>query len=185
MKNITWTVRIKSAPTVVRYCKRCCVSTEFASSGLFRVNGQKKSLDVWLIYKCSICDTTWNLTVLSRVAPGSISPTLLRGFYDNDPGLAMSYATDISLIKRNGAETCPPEIEIFGVDADLDESARIHLLPEWPMDIKAETVLRQKLGVSRREFDKLLSGGKLVCVSGHDLKKCKLLSEVVVEFIAE
>jgi len=92
------------APAAVRYCKRCGIKTGFISSGAFRVNAQRKNLDVWLIYKCSACKTTWNLTVLSRVSPLSIPPELLRGFHENDPDIALSYANDIALIKKNGAK---------------------------------------------------------------------------------
>ena len=176
---------MKNVPTAVRYCKRCNTKTKFVSSGAFRVNGQKKSLDVWLIYKCSICDTTWNLTVLSRVAPRTIHAKLLHGFHSNDSDLVMRYASDAALVRRSGAEPCQPEFEIIGADVLCDESVRVCLTPEHPLDIKAQAALRQKLGLSRRDFDNLLSNGNLVCVSGHDLKKCKLLSEVVVELNAE
>ena len=97
-------------PTVIRYCRKCGIRTEFASTESFRVNAQRKSLDVWLIYKCIKCNTTWNLTVLSRVAPGTIPPEMLRGFHDNNTDLAMIYATDKTLIKRNGAE--PGQVKI-------------------------------------------------------------------------
>jgi len=50
------------------------------------------------------CNTTWNLTILSRVATGSIPPDLLAGFHENDIELAKHYASDEVLIKRNGAE---------------------------------------------------------------------------------
>ena len=76
----------------------------FASSDLFRINANRKNLDVWLIYKCMKCNTTWNLTVLSRVTAGSIPQDLLTGFHENDIKLAKHYASDIALLKRNGAE---------------------------------------------------------------------------------
>ena len=104
MKRKDRTAQAENAPTVVKYCKKCRKKAEFASSGAFRVNAQRKSLDVWLIYKCKKCNTTWNLTILSRVASGAIPPELLCGFLDNDTELAIRYATDIALIKRNGAE---------------------------------------------------------------------------------
>lgn len=182
MKNIIiWSLRVKAAPTADRYCKRCGTKTAFASSGLFRVNAQQKSLDVWLIYKCTVCDTTWNLTVLSRVAPRSIPPVLLRGFYENDGELALRYAADAALIKRNGAQPGQPDIEVVGADIAHGESVRIRLIPEQPLEIKAATVLRKKLGLSGSEFDKLLASGTLVCVSGHDLQKSKLSGEIIVE----
>ena len=185
MKNIIWTVRIINAPTVLKYCKRCGAKTKFASSGLFRVNAQQKSLDVWLIYKCQNCDTTWNLTVLSRVAPRSIPTDTLRGFHENDSGLAMRYAADTALIKRNGAEPGLPEIEVTGIDVTPDEPVRIHIIAPQPPDIKVESILRKKLGLSRSGLEKLLSEGKLECLSGHDLRKCRLAGEVVVELKQE
>ncbi|MCL2083760.1 MAG: DUF1062 domain-containing protein [Oscillospiraceae bacterium] len=185
MKSIIWTVRIKAAPTAVRYCKRCGVKTGFVSSGLFRVNAQQKSLDVWLIYKCPVCDTTWNLTVLTRAAARSLPPGLLRGFLDNEPGIATRCASDAALIKHSGAEPGPPEIEITGEDAGRGEPVQIRIAPEQPLKIRAEHVLRKKLGLSRGGLDKALSSGRLVCVSGHDLKKCALSCEVVVELRPE
>ena len=181
MKTVIWGVRVSSAPTVDRYCKRCGIRAEFASSGFFRVNAQQKSLDVWLIYRCVSCDTTWNLTVLSRVAPQSIPPDQLRGFYENDPDLALRYATDATLIKRNGAQPGQPEIEVIGTDATPREAVRIHLISEQPVDIKVETVLRRRLSLTRNEFDELLSSGKLLSLSGHDLKRCKLSGEIILE----
>jgi hypothetical protein len=98
------TAQSENVPTVVKYCKKCKKKTEYASSGLFRVNAQRKSLDVWLIYKCKKCNTTWNLTVLSRVTTGSVPPDLLHGFHENDSALAKRYATDMAVLKRNGVE---------------------------------------------------------------------------------
>jgi len=93
----------ENAPKVVKNCRRCRKKTTFFSSGIFRINAQKKKLDVWLIYKCSVCNTTWNLTVFTRAVPNSIPYELLHGFYENDPALAELYANDAKLIKQNGA----------------------------------------------------------------------------------
>ena len=178
-------MRVKRAPIVVRYCKRCNTSAEFVSSGCFRVNAQQKILDVWLVYNCSTCGTSWNLTVLSRITPRSISQDLLRGFYDNDFELSMRYASDIDLIKRCGAEPGQPEIEICGAEIEQTAQSRVHLITETPLDIRAENVLRKKLNISHRMFEKLLESGNLVCVSGHNLKKCKLRDEIVIELRPE
>ena len=181
MKTVIWEVQAKSAPTAVRYCKRCGVRTEFGSSGLFRVNAQQKKLDVWLIYRCIECDTTWNMTVLSRVAPQSIPQKLLQGFHDNDPCLAVSYASDATLLKRNGAVPAQLEIEVVGMDVQLDSQVRIHIISEQPLGIKAEAAIRKKTGLFRNEYEKLVSSGNLICVSGHDISKCKLSGEIVIE----
>lgn len=170
-----------TAPTVSRYCKRCGAKAAFSSSGLFRVNAQQNRLDVWLIYKCSVCDSTWNLTVLSRITPQSLPADVLQGFYKNDSILAMRYATDTALIKRNGGTPGQPGIEIAGEDVDLADSVRIRLIADQPLDIKVEAILRKRLGLSRNGLDRMLSGGTLVCISGHDIRKCKLSGEIILE----
>lgn len=181
MKNVIWTAHYRNAPTAVRYCKHCGTRTAFASSGLFRVNAQQKALDIWLIFKCVNCDTTWNLTVLSRVNPATLPPDLLHGFHINDDRLAMRYATDMELIKRNGAEPGMPEIEILGKPVDLTESARITLISDWPMEYKASTAIRDKLALSRSAYDRLWDSGRIVCISGQNLKKSKLSDTITIE----
>ncbi|MCL2249904.1 MAG: DUF1062 domain-containing protein [Oscillospiraceae bacterium] len=181
MKNIIWRAHIECALTVDNYCKGCKMKASFVSSGLFRVNAQKKSLDVWLIYKCSICDTTWNLTVLSRVNPSSIHPETLRKFLANDSALALHYATDIPLIKKNGGEPGCPIVEIEGERVDMKEPVRIQLIAEQPVGIKVLTILRNQLGLSRSEINRLYDSGRIRCVSGQEIKKYKLTGEIVIE----
>ncbi|MCL2842574.1 MAG: DUF1062 domain-containing protein [Oscillospiraceae bacterium] len=157
------------------------MKTSFVSSGLFRVNAQKKSLDVWLVYKCSVCDTTWNLTVLSRVNPHSILPETLRRFLDNDPDLALRYASDVSLIKRNGGEPGCPLVEIEGDQVDLKEPVRIRLIAEQAVGVRVLTILRNQLGLSRSEMSRLCDSGRLRCTSGQEIKKYKLTGEIIIE----
>ncbi len=181
MKKIIWTARYLSAPTAVRYCKHCGARTTFASSGLFRVNAQQKALDVWLIFKCQNCDTTWNCTIMSRVNPRALPPDLLQGFHANDGELAIRYATDASLLKKNGAEPGIPEIEIPGEKIDFTEPVCVELTAEWPAEYKAATAIREKLGISRSQLDRLCEDGRILCTSGQNLKKCKLAGKIVIE----
>ena len=174
MKQIKWTVEYTAAPTALRYCKHCGVKTTFASSGLFRVNAQQKALDVWLIFKCQHCDTTWNCTILSRANPASLPKDLLHGFHSNDPTLAMRYATDAALLKHNGAAPGVPELTLLGQDAAGETPVCIEPDAPWPAEYKAAAAIRQKLGLSRSQFDRLCESGRLTCLSGQNLKKCNL-----------
>lgn len=181
MKRIKWTVAYTAAPTAVRYCKHCGVKTAFASSGLFRVNAQQKALDVWLIFKCPQCDTTWNCTILSRVNPASLPKDLLHGFHTNDPALAMRYATDAALLKRNGAVPGVPELTVLGPDVAGETPVCIELDAPWPAAYKAAAAIRQKLGLSRSRFDQLCESGRLACLSGQNMKKCSLAGTFLLE----
>lgn len=93
----------------------------------------------------------------------------------------MLYATDAALLKSNGAEPGVPEIEIQGDTVDLTEPVSIELTAEWPAKYKAATAIREKLGVSRSQFDRLCENGKIVCTSGKNPKKCKLTGKIVIE----
>lgn len=99
----TWDVQRCNLPAVLRYCKKCKKKSEYICSGEFRVNAQKKALDIWLIYKCVHCNTTWNSTIYSRVSAQKLGAALLEKFHSNDKNLAAKYAMDISLLQRNGA----------------------------------------------------------------------------------
>lgn len=73
----------KTTPVLIRKCSRC-EKNRFTSSDKFRINAHKKIIDVWLIYKCISCESTLNLSILSRKPVSSIDKTLLNGFYKND-----------------------------------------------------------------------------------------------------
>ncbi len=168
-------------PAAARYCKRCGKRTEFIPSGLFRVNAQKKNLDVWLVYKCAVCDTTWNLAVHSRVNPRSLPPGALNGYMNNEAEYATRCATDTALIRRNGAEPGMPEVELVGADVSLLEPVELHITAEQPLETRPGALLRGKLGLSRAAYDRMLVRGQIVCVSGHSLSACKLCGEMVIQ----
>lgn len=172
---------MKRPPMAAKYCKRCGKRTDFIPSGLFRVNAQKKNLDVWLIYKCTACETTWNLTVHSRVNPHSLPREALNGYMQSEESYVLQCAIDTALIRRNGAEPSLPEVECIGEDTSLDEPMELHITAEQPLEIKPAALLRNKLGLSRSAFERMLAQGQITCVSGHDLSKCSLCSNMVIQ----
>ena len=93
MKTIQWRVGATSAPAALRPCGACGAEARFESTGRFRVNAQKKRLDVWLIYRCVSCGSVWNCAVVSRGRPGGVGRELLERFMGNDPGLALECAS--------------------------------------------------------------------------------------------
>ena len=181
MNTLLWEVCLRRTPTAARYCKHCGAKSEFESSGLFRINAQHKLLDIWLIYNCQACDTTWNLTVLSRVNANTIEQETLEKYTNNDLELAMTYATDTALIKRNGAECSIAEVEVVGMEYDWKDAAEIHLISKWSLENKTASLIRQKLNLSGNTFDKMCEEGKITCLSGQNLRKCKMAGEVIFQ----
>lgn len=181
MDTILWRVETVSAPKITRHCKRCGVETEHLCSDLFRVNAQKKSLDVWLIYRCSKCKSTWNLTVLSRINPKSIDSQLLDQYMNNDSALARQCSMNYSLHKQNGVKAALPEYRIIGADANLGrEQLRIEIIPDYPMDMRVSKIIREKLRLSQRELDELITKGFLQSEDGADLHRIRLLIPQII-----
>lgn len=174
MQKIIWTVQYLAPPPALRYCKHCGVQREFLCSGRFRINAQRRSLDIWLIYKCADCDTTWNATVCSRISPQSLPPGRLTRFCENDSDLALEYAMDASFLRQNGAEPGQPQYTIQSESFSLDQPICLEITTPYPSSLKVSTLLREKLHLSGREYQTLLAEGKLSTLSGQDLRKCRL-----------
>jgi hypothetical protein len=96
-----WHLLPKELPRVWRYCPRCALPRPFICSERFRVNAQKKYLDVWLIYRCARCESTWNHSILWRRNATSIDAATLDSFHRNDQAKARSHALDLACLRRH------------------------------------------------------------------------------------
>ena len=184
MLRIQWEVRYTSAPSAVRYCKRCAERTAFMPTGLFRVNAQQKALDIWLIYKCGRCKTTWNMTVLSRVRPTQIPAKALEGYHANDTALAREVAMNAALVRKNGAEPGAPEYTLHGEPVPEGQCVELCIVAE-PSDVRLAAVLREILGLSRSAFDRRVQNHTVVGASGEDIRKRKLGGRIVIQIKPE
>lgn len=182
MKTIVWEVTVLSPPDATRHCKRCGGKTAHRSSGLFRVNAQQKALDIWLVYRCAFCKSTWNLPLFSRISPKSIHPDLLRRLMENDGELACRYAMDTGLLKRNGAEPGPPVYDVRGEGIDPAQDVRVRLACRHPAEVRVAGIIRKKLSLSKRAFDALVAGGAVALENGADIHRCRVQPGLVILF---
>lgn len=171
MRHIVWTICLQEKPVLRRYCKRCKSETDFICSDMFRVNAQRKTLDVWLIYKCDACDHTWNMPIYSRAKVSCVPETDLVGFEENDPDLVSTYAFDVQRLKQLSIKFKIPSYDIAG---DVPS-----LLGEWSLTIenpallplRIESVLRRKLLISRRQLRQFVEIGTIASDSSADVLK--------------
>ncbi len=182
MKRIRWEVRCLSPLPVFRYCKKCGEKTEYVCSGRFRINAQRKSLDIWLIYKCRRCEATWNAAVYSRISPQSLDTELLDRFSANDSALAQQYAMDSRFLHQNGAKTKEPSYEIIGEDLSSGAAAEVKIWSRYPLPLRVSAIVRGKLGISREEYDRRVSEGRISGAAGEDLQKCRLGQKITLIF---
>ncbi len=168
MIRVDWKLVPLRPPTVLRRCPRCNSHKDFLSSGKFRINGHGRRLDVWLIYKCSYCEQTWNCTILSRVTPESIGKKLLTAFEDNDEETSWRYAFDRELMKRNGSEMALEfDYRVDGPEVSLDalpagETLELAIGLDYPMNhVRTDSFIGDRLGLSHRQLEGLFARGQL------------------------
>ena len=172
MKTSIWRVEATAAPVALRPCGTCGADAEFASTGLFRVNAQKKRLDVWLIYRCATCGSVWNSAVISRGRPGSIDREELERFTGNDPVMALWCALDVGLLRRNGARRGKVAFVVEGDRPAGGEDCRVEIDGGDLAGLRLAEVLRAKLGVSRSGLDRLVISWKDAAPLCSQIKTC-------------
>lgn len=182
MKKIVWEVQHLSLLPVLKYCKKCGKKSAFICSGQFRVNAQRRCLDIWLIYKCLRCDTTWNATIYSRVSPQLLPANLLDDFYKNDEKLVKQYAMNSDFLRGNGVEVGLPSYSVAGNNFYLDETVELEIKCKYLCSIKVSSIVREKLHLSQKEYLQLILDGRIKSISDQNLKNCRLKNGIILVF---
>lgn len=182
MQKIVWEVQNLSLLPVLKYCKKCGRKSQFICSRQFRVNANRRCLDIWLIYKCSDCNTTWNAAVYSRISAQAFNPALLERFHKNDKDLVEEYAMDSRFLQKNGAETGLPGYAVIGDCFSLNKAVELKIKSKYSLPVKVSSVVRGKLQLSQKEYLHLITNGQIKSVPDQDLKKCKLKKGVTLVF---
>jgi len=189
LKEINWVVVPTTTPTVKKNCSKCGHHATFVNSEKFRVNANKNKLDVWLIYQCEKCKSTWNMTIYERIAPKDIPEEAYQFFLENDRQLARAYGFDKGLHSRNKVmldyENVVYTVEGKSVDwireTDLPhEDVRIKIVCEKPFDLRLDKLLSYKLGISRSQIKTLHKSGVISGVSKENVLKEKVHDELLV-----
>lgn len=157
-----WRIVPEAVPTVKRNCSKCKEKREFINSMKFRVNANGKNVDIWLIYRCEKCSTTWNMSIYERSPVSSVPEAEYAGFQGNDRLLAEAYGKRVDLFVKNRVEVMMPEggyrIETeAGTDTDAEKNCssdetcfrRIELEVPFPVTLRLDSLLAGRLGISR------------------------------------
>ena len=164
---------------IMRGCAGCGVKQTFTCKDKFRVNANKKRLDVWLIYGCKKCGHTYNLPIYERVNPNTIPKMEYKSFLDNDEKAVLRYGTDKSVFERNRAEIDWSLVDYELVPADKDENtiseklniekayienlpSRIKIYNPCDIPVRKDKVAAGILQLSRTKVNQLLKDGQLV-----------------------
>ena len=154
LRSERWHIRPLELPRPWRYCTSCAAARAFVCSERFRVNASKKSLDVWLKYRCASCEETWKFPLLERRPVSELGASELDGFAHHDPAAVRRYAFDVARLRPHViridtdvrvqvertplvCEAVPPELVCIQFDVP------------FPCDIRLDRLLAAELGISR------------------------------------
>ena len=171
--TITWEVKVKNTPSLIKKCSHCD-SDRFYCSDKFRMNAQKKNIDVWLIYRCVKCDNTCNLTLLSRSKPDLINKTLFHSFSMNDKDTAWKYAFSTEMERKNNLRLDYGSVEYEVIPntslEDLlnlsNEVIKIHIKYEFEFDLKLSSLIRRCFSLSANQVKRMFEDG-IITISGN------------------
>lgn len=138
----------------------------FRSSDRIRLNANGRKLDAWLIYKCLICEKTWNRPILERRNVRGIDPALLDALQSNDPDWIRAQAFNIEALRRKSPRV--DEFAEFDIAKQIrDQTAdwtrlEIELMVPLPISTRLDRLLASELNVSRSRLQALHEHGKLL-----------------------
>ena len=175
--TITWEVKVKNTPLLIKKCSHCD-SDRFYCSDKFRMNAQKKNIDVWLIYRCVKCDNTCNLTLLSRSKPDLIDKTLFHSFSMNDKDTAWKYAFSTEMERKNNLRLDYGSVEYEVIPntslEDLLNLSNEVIKCEFEFDLKLSSLIRRCFSLSANQVKRMFEDGIITITSNKPPQKHKV-----------
>ena len=187
-KEHIWEVKARNTPLLKRKCNHCN-SDRFYCSEKFRINAQKKNIDIWLIYNCIKCDNTYNMTIFSRTKPEMINKDLLNKFSENKTEIAWKYAFSRETSRKNNVELDFGSVEydiqyeyisvedILNFDGDI---ATFKIKYPFDFNLKLSAVIRICFKLSANKLNKLIQAQVISIQEKHLQKKHKVKNGDIV-----
>lgn len=177
----TWTIIPDKTPLIIRPCSKCNKKKAFYCSEKFRLNGRHTKIDIWLIYKCVKCDTTFKLTIKRGIKPHDISPERFDQFTNNDKALAWQYAFDRQLLKQSDCDIQYADVP-YSIQCDAPASTnaplRIHIQSPYLFELKLGALLAGQLGISISKIKKLADNETITASLDCDIVKYRIRTDL-------
>jgi len=180
LNKYQWELVPQNLPIVKRSCPKCNEKTNYINSEKFRINANKNSIDVWLIYKCEKCKSTWNMTIYERIKPCNISKQEYNKFLSNDRELAREYAFNSSIYSKNKAEVFLDDISYRVVQRKLEayyikeNELVIEIICKYPIDLRVDKLLSDILEISRSKIKGMIEKGVVFVNDNKNLSNIKV-----------
>jgi hypothetical protein len=154
-----WRIWPLELPRPWRYCASCATARAFECSERFRVNANKKSLDVWLNYRCALCEDVWKFPLFERRTVCELGGAQLDAFARHDQALVWRYAFDVARLKLYAIKVDSDvrvQVERTSLACDYMAPGQlcIHFDVPFPCDIRLDRLLAGELGISRSSLER-------------------------------
>lgn len=186
------TIKPTQGQQIIRNCSKCGGKSTYINTESFRVNANGNAIDIWLIYQCERCKTTYNLSIHERIRPKSLPLEEYEEYLSNNQELAWRVSYDGAVLKRNHVEIdmekeCysmevkesseaniieknnDSDTNIIGIDNDADTNMIeqkyqqiIQIHNPYHIRFRMDRILADLLGRSRTEIKKWFDDGKIV-----------------------
>ncbi|MBL1220964.1 DUF1062 domain-containing protein [Chryseobacterium sp. L7] len=159
-----WEVKAKNSPLLKKKCSHCDGS-RFQCSDKFRLNAQKKNIDIWLIYRCVECSSRYNMTLFSRIRTESISKELFNKMSENNTETAWEYAFSHEIRRKNNVEADlssveyeieHEEIPVKEIINSTDEVITFKIKCPYDFNLRISAIIRKCLSLSLRQLDQFV-----------------------------
>ena len=215
LKKYQWELNPINLPIIRRNCPKCNEKSSYINTERFRVNANKSNIDVWLIYQCEKCKSTWNMTIYERIKPYGINKDEYEKFLSNDKELAREYAFNLSIYSKNKAEVIledvnyeliQKELEAYytcetptpkGIEARDSRKKQVFgsLLNEnefvifidckYPIELRVDKLLSDKLGVSRSQIKSMHKKGLILIKDDKNSLNAKVRDKMEIHVLKE
>jgi hypothetical protein len=161
---VTWRLRRIRPPRILHRCSCCRGPAEFEPTGRFRVNANRKLLDIWLLLRCRACGQVLKATVLERAKVRSIAPALLDGYQQGDPALVEATIAAPSFRRRNHLTldfqgTWELRAEPLQTGRGQPVTVEVEFLD--PLSVRPAQLIAAGLGIPRGRVERLLAAGAI------------------------
>lgn len=168
LKKYQWELDPINLPIIRRNCPKCNEKSSYINTERFRVNANKSNIDVWLIYQCEKCKSTWNMTIYERIKPYDIDKYEYEKFLSNDKELAREYAFNLSIYNKNKAEVILEDVNYELIQKELEayyiieNELVIEIACKYPIELRVDKLLSDKLRVSRSQIKNMHKKGVIL-----------------------
>jgi hypothetical protein len=191
LNKYRWELIPESLPKVKRICSKCNGKSHYINSGKFRVNANKNNIDVWMIYKCDKCKSTWNMTIHERVKPHEIKRSEYEKLLVNDENLIKEYAFDLRIYSKNKVEVILEDLKYklvsqkIGINYEMESELIIEIECKYPMDLRVDRLLSDKLGLSRSKIKSKEKLGQLYIKGNENPSATKIKNGMEIRILME